>query len=284
MSILLCIPWLIRNVILSGYLVYPIYQIDLFSFDWKLPQEVAIKAKDYIRFVPYEYLNFLIKHPEYRYRSPLFINILTLAIYVLTILSTFFFFYKCFRQGKKMPFSYFFLGAVVVSTIIIWILNGPDIRFIQAIACVFIAFMIIIGGGRGDKSIYYPRFTLVTVVCLFFTYITIWTVRRSYYNYQTVSAHKVESVPRPYSSILIKPYTRECISQIVNPDMDKLFVPHELNNGIVIYISYADVTLERLPSTVNKHRGKFTDYKCLEARGINLQDGFKLKEECKSKD
>jgi hypothetical protein len=32
-------PWLVRNVILSGYLVYPFPQIDVFSFDWKVPAE-----------------------------------------------------------------------------------------------------------------------------------------------------------------------------------------------------------------------------------------------------
>jgi hypothetical protein len=33
------LPFLIRNVILSGYLVYPYPSIDLFSFDWKIPFE-----------------------------------------------------------------------------------------------------------------------------------------------------------------------------------------------------------------------------------------------------
>ena len=30
-------PWIIRSVILSGYLVFPVSQIDLFSADWKVP-------------------------------------------------------------------------------------------------------------------------------------------------------------------------------------------------------------------------------------------------------
>ena len=31
------IPWLIRNVIISGYLIYPFPFIDIFKFDWKIP-------------------------------------------------------------------------------------------------------------------------------------------------------------------------------------------------------------------------------------------------------
>lgn len=34
------IPWLIGNVMVSGYLLYPFHQIDLFTFNWKLPTEV----------------------------------------------------------------------------------------------------------------------------------------------------------------------------------------------------------------------------------------------------
>lgn len=30
-------PWLVRNVIISGYLLYPYAGIDLFGFDWKMP-------------------------------------------------------------------------------------------------------------------------------------------------------------------------------------------------------------------------------------------------------
>jgi hypothetical protein len=38
---IIMIPWLARNVVLSGYLVYPLYQLDLFNLDWKVPHDVA---------------------------------------------------------------------------------------------------------------------------------------------------------------------------------------------------------------------------------------------------
>lgn len=38
-SLFVFTPWLARNVILSGYLLYPFPQIDIFSFDWKVPAE-----------------------------------------------------------------------------------------------------------------------------------------------------------------------------------------------------------------------------------------------------
>ena len=39
-GIIIVVPWLVRNVIISGYLLYPYSAIDLFDFDWKMPVEV----------------------------------------------------------------------------------------------------------------------------------------------------------------------------------------------------------------------------------------------------
>ncbi|MEO1403099.1 MAG: hypothetical protein AAFV72_17875, partial [Cyanobacteria bacterium J06635_1] len=41
LGLVVFIPFLIRNVISSGYLIYPFYQLDLFSVDWKIPVEIA---------------------------------------------------------------------------------------------------------------------------------------------------------------------------------------------------------------------------------------------------
>jgi len=38
------LPWFLRNIILSGYLIYPVPQIDLFSFDWKYPLDATKSA------------------------------------------------------------------------------------------------------------------------------------------------------------------------------------------------------------------------------------------------
>lgn len=41
MGLIVIIPWIIRNVIISGYLVYPFPELDLFSVDWKIDADVA---------------------------------------------------------------------------------------------------------------------------------------------------------------------------------------------------------------------------------------------------
>lgn len=43
------LPWLGRNIFLSGYLIYPFPQIDLFSLNWKIPYEKAVGAQQWIK-------------------------------------------------------------------------------------------------------------------------------------------------------------------------------------------------------------------------------------------
>lgn len=40
-GLFIALPWLVRNVIISGYLLYPYSKIDFFNFDWKMLPSVA---------------------------------------------------------------------------------------------------------------------------------------------------------------------------------------------------------------------------------------------------
>lgn len=40
-SLIFVIPYLLRNIILTGYLIYPMESIDLFNVEWKVPREVS---------------------------------------------------------------------------------------------------------------------------------------------------------------------------------------------------------------------------------------------------
>lgn len=48
LGILTIAPFLVRNIILSGYIVYPYPGLDLFSLDWKIPAEEAEYMKELI--------------------------------------------------------------------------------------------------------------------------------------------------------------------------------------------------------------------------------------------
>lgn len=43
--LVILLPWIVRNIILTGWLIYPMSYVDLFDFDWKVPLESVVKAK-----------------------------------------------------------------------------------------------------------------------------------------------------------------------------------------------------------------------------------------------
>jgi hypothetical protein len=47
-SLLIFVPFVIRNVVLSGYLFYPVPEIDLLSVDWKIPLKEVIFEKELV--------------------------------------------------------------------------------------------------------------------------------------------------------------------------------------------------------------------------------------------
>ena len=46
LGLLVISPWLARNVVLSGYLIYPVPSIDVFNPDWKIPLEITLEDRD----------------------------------------------------------------------------------------------------------------------------------------------------------------------------------------------------------------------------------------------
>ena len=48
-GVIVLAPWLIRNVILTGWLIYPFEAIDLFRLDWKVPMELMQHDSDQIK-------------------------------------------------------------------------------------------------------------------------------------------------------------------------------------------------------------------------------------------
>ena len=48
LALIFFLPWVVRNLILSGYLVYPGLTLDPFQFDWRIPAEAVIRESEVI--------------------------------------------------------------------------------------------------------------------------------------------------------------------------------------------------------------------------------------------
>jgi len=129
------VPKLIRSVILSGYLLYPLASLDLFKFDWKMPASVLISEKAAvasmarIRFSePGTVLNggmeawfypWLLKFVQ----APV---VIALIGSLLIFLAGIFFFRKSLFQ-KLMLFWRVYLTVAI--GLVYWFIMAPDVRF-----------------------------------------------------------------------------------------------------------------------------------------------------------
>jgi len=278
--LLLVLPWLARNVILSGYLVYPLYQIDLFFFDWKIPAEIAILQNEYIYSIGHDYFNKLIHAPMVKYREAVWVNLLSIVTYILAVISILFVCINLIR--KKLTVSLFLMAVVLVFILGIWFLKAPDIRFVLGALCA----MVLMGfscffTSRQEEF----RFPMIGKVIIFMslTCILVWSGWRISDKYAVINQLRAtdNNMP-PFSESIYRQYSVKHIFESNGFVKKSDFVPYRLSKDIIVYIAPGYTMDDLLPAVAEKGKGgQFLDYHCLEARGEKLQDGFRTRKDCR---
>ncbi|MBN8851501.1 MAG: hypothetical protein BGO55_04285 [Sphingobacteriales bacterium 50-39] len=131
------IPFFLRNLILSGYILYPLYQLDFFYFDWKVPRQLVVEIMDYV-----EYFNRsngnqeLVIHRPFPDWVPIWHTQLVLYDKVLTDLSV-----LCWAlvllRWKKLTATFSSQYRILLLTLLlmlaVWFFVAPDPRFIYGV-------------------------------------------------------------------------------------------------------------------------------------------------------
>lgn len=274
-GLFILIPWLIRNVVVSGYLIYPFYQIDLFSFDWKVPREVAIREKDYIFDIGYYFFRIALRYPDGSVRDPLFINILADIIYLLTLCSFILASYLMLKKRKKIEMHIYLLYVVFFVSIAVWAFGGPDIRFVSGILCAVIFTGGVLLYENRDDKLYLPGFSK-TLVCAFILGIALWTGSCYYGFYPQIKEYGIH----PFSHLMLKPYSITDQQKARGIDITDGFLPYAINNEQIIWVG-EDLPHDMiLPASIASHYAKFIPLECIEARGYKIQDGYRVKKMC----
>ena len=135
------IPYVLRTVILTGYLLFPMEKIDLFDVAWKVPYDkvlleremVELFAKapgteqDVIRGGIGRWLPIWLENQKGSYGYLLVIaNIAAFCGIVLFRLL----FRKNRQHGKKNPYMMMLIAAIAMN-IVYWFIEAPDYRFIE---------------------------------------------------------------------------------------------------------------------------------------------------------
>ncbi len=282
LSILVLFPWLIRNVIVSGYLVYPIYEIDLFSFDWKLPKEVAMLQHGFVKDCGVVAVDGIVSSLSgiSSFLQPH--TFISNCVYFIIILSPISFICTMARNAKERNVSIILLYGTLLAIIIFWFVNAPDPRFISGVLYIA-AFYAICLLFPNNKEIHLKSIIGYGVISIFVFILFAWGIKRSINYCSDYGADNVNKNKRPIADVFIKPYSYKTQLTGAGIDTDKM-KEFYLNNGIIIYLCESEVggrpvCFDHLPSTVEETNwtSKYQDIKTIEARGVDLQSGFRPK-------
>lgn len=134
LAIFILLPFFIRNYYLSGYLIYPFPDIDLFSPDWKIPLSEVVKEKSWIKswaIKPHVHFNKVLVQPTIEWFSDWFLRQRTILKLVLLVsFTTPFIAFKIMVNGKFMQLK---IVSILIVCISFWLYNAPDPRFILGI-------------------------------------------------------------------------------------------------------------------------------------------------------
>lgn len=139
-AVVILLPWIARNVILSGYVIYPFPAVDIFNVDWKIPIEVAKGEVETIQAWgrdPGESVEAVMAKPFLTWLQLWFIEkttnqkvILLAAASSAIILGAGLLAVQRFKAKARLDTLPMVTGyAAVGAGAVYWLMSAPDIRF-----------------------------------------------------------------------------------------------------------------------------------------------------------
>ena len=250
-GIIIIIPFLIRNIIISGYLLYPYPEIDIFNFNWKMTPESLLRDRHEIsawgrglndvnryeagfnEWFPGWYNNM-----SKTLQKMLFLNIPAAMVGIIT---------GAWNIARKKDINFIVIVCTMIASICLWFKGAPLLRYgmcyIIMLPLFIVGYIVVI---LQEKWKFYTSSIIVLVAA-------------GSYLMQPVISAGVNSECGSFS--YSQDYNvRECIKQ-------------DIGNFEFYYPVSGDQTgYHNFPATPYK-----TCLEKIEMRGKSLRDGFKLK-------
>lgn len=142
------IPWIIRNVIISGYLIYPLSSIDVFNFDWEVSKESIIDIQKWIYSwgrIPFKDHSEVLSMPFRDWFLIWWKNCIlrNKVVFIISLLSPVFIILYYFNNRKIANNNVLIVFIVSFITFLIWLFTAPDIRFSFTALLILCAFPFI---------------------------------------------------------------------------------------------------------------------------------------------
>jgi hypothetical protein len=182
-------PWLLRNVLLSGYLIFPLSSTGFFDVDWKVPYDIALAEQQHISHAPrmisqnfafVDTLAFYEWFPEW-IRNVWKGNLFNSVLVTLGLLSPLVA-WSAFRMKGLKARLYVAKYLIAYTGVIFWMLGSPDVRFGYSflVLCIFLPLMFLAEKSSFHfitKKIHIAFTTIVFIYCIYFAAIAVKMLR-----------------------------------------------------------------------------------------------------------
>ncbi len=252
---LIILPWLARNVIISGWLVYPFPALDLFSFDWKIPVKDVIHMKEEITGwsrVPGDGAMAAAKLGIQNWFPLVWIQLTKMEARILIAAFIFPVIYFVGLIIKKIKYNFYVTAIISASFlgVFYWLLLAPDFRFGQAfITMAALSPLLYL---QFDFKLYSAGKPLT--VYLFYTFLLFYTLSFSWNNV----FRNAKQLPTEFAQRLIKPQiianTKGQTFETYRTDTATIFVPkgdERCFNHCIPCTPYPDTTLALRNGTIS---------------------------------
>lgn len=278
-SLCLMLFWCIRNIIITGYVVYPISTIDIFSFDWKIPLATLDLQKEHIHewallmfkknFDLYVFLD------EFNSYKLLAINrLMGWTVFLFLVLSPITIIYSIVKK-KAVHIHIYVIYLITVLCLLINMMSAPDFRFLYGYIYggAYIHAYLILNQTKFSLLKAGNVILIITVFAFCFICFKKRIILGSY-----IYSHDKEK----FMSALIRP-----VSHPRSYESDKQFDEYRMGD-ITIYITKESNgrTFDILPATnptglpfTPFEGGKIQSIKTIENRGHLIEDGLRTKRE-----
>lgn len=261
--LLIYLPWLTRNFIMSGYLLYPIKGTNLFPADWVVPHNIIQLEYLFSKFGPrtvtvsfaemQKMNNWQLFHTWWSYMLSLQkFSLLEAGLAICSLLAWPF----IWRKKQNRSLSILLLWLVFYISCWLWLINSPEMRF--ALACIVITFSIPLF--ELGKTISFPS-RLLSLAATLTLCICLWRYTQQNIELGHYGTHS------PIDAWLLplrdpNYHTEQAID----------FPGQNIGHGVTIYREDSCHNCLNAPGPCMKW-----PYGELELRGTGIKDGFRLK-------
>lgn len=262
------LPWIIRNVVLTGYILYPFEEIDFFNFDWEVPAEKVKETKDWVYSwakIPFydskevldksfsDWFSIWWEMTDIKNR-----RLFTVALISPVLLTIIYAFKRhTFNKVFIITFSICYLGFIF------WLLKAPDFRFsFSLILLLNISVLIKIF----DFNFIYHKYTYHVIIIVMISTLVINT-KKSFLLFS--EDYKIYEL----SSYLYKPINYNTFIKKCDAEFIKNKYSFENKKEVILYSpsqNNSSRCFDVIPCSAYLNKN-------IKLRGNSLNDGFKYK-------